>query len=310
MSFEGLQGWVLETGLVISLLIILILVIRRPFARWFGPTAAYALWSLPFIRLCLPVLSIPESWVPPAFRPETLATNSPPPPAFPRILDEDLTAYLTEPAATQGATLSIFTILMVVWVSVAGLWLTYQLLRQRAFKLRLVEESDLPNAELAAEVKATAKQVGLGKTPIVRISDREIGPLITGVVRPLVVLPHGFEVDFESDQRGFALIHEFAHLKRGDLWIAFAVLVFRAVNWPNPLVHFASHRLRADQEAACDAFVVRVTGQGATHSYAETLVKAARRSSGKAAGMGQLALSLAEVEGVNAEGANNKGDER
>ena len=56
MTLDAFQSWVVQTGLVVSLLIVLILLIRRPFARMFGANAAYALWSLPLIRLLLPGL--------------------------------------------------------------------------------------------------------------------------------------------------------------------------------------------------------------------------------------------------------------
>ena len=68
MTVEALQNWAVQTGLVISVLILIILLIRRPFARMFGANAAYALWSLPLIRLFLPALSVPQNWVPAFFR--------------------------------------------------------------------------------------------------------------------------------------------------------------------------------------------------------------------------------------------------
>jgi beta-lactamase regulating signal transducer with metallopeptidase domain len=315
---EPFVRWLVETGLVVSLLIIGILLIRRPFARWFGANAAYALWCLPLIRICLPVFAIPERWVPTAFRPAAqpaaaidLAA------AWPETVGQsrpnDLTPLLSDPSAVHGAAfqgggVSILMVILGLWASVAVLWLGYQLYQQRQFRLRLFANSDAPSAALLAEVKSAAGRVALSKSPDVRISHQNLGPFITGVFNPLVVLPQSFETDFNPQQRNFALIHELAHLKRKDLWVACGVLIFRAVNWPNPLVHFASHRLRADQEAACDAYVVKVTGQAATHSYAETLVKAARQTTGNSGKIGQLALSLADTQG-DAETEISNGDE-
>lgn len=315
---EPFVRWLVETGLVVSLLIFGILLIRRPFARWFGANATYALWSLPLIRMCLPVLAIPESWVPAAFRPAAqpaaavdLAAALPG--TVGQSRPEDLTPFLSDPsafqgAAVQGSDVSILMVILGLWASVAVLWLGYQLYQQRQFKLRLFANSDVTSAALLAEVKSAATRVSLSKSPDVRISHQNVGPLITGVFNPVVVLPKSFETDFNPQQRNFALIHELAHLKRKDLWVACGVLIFRAVNWPNPLVHFASHRLRADQEAACDAYVVKVTGQATTHSYAETLVKAARQTTGNRGKLGQLALSLADTQ-ADADTEISNGDE-
>jgi len=55
-----MMDWAIETGIAVSLLIVLVLIIRRPFARIFGARAAYALWLLPFIRLIMPEVTIPR----------------------------------------------------------------------------------------------------------------------------------------------------------------------------------------------------------------------------------------------------------
>ena len=64
MTASGVMSWGAETGLVVSLLVIAILLIRKPFSRLFGAGPTYALWSLPLIRLCLPVIAVPQSWMP------------------------------------------------------------------------------------------------------------------------------------------------------------------------------------------------------------------------------------------------------
>ncbi len=40
-------GWAVETIAAATLLMLLVLVLRGPVARRFGPQAAYALWALP-----------------------------------------------------------------------------------------------------------------------------------------------------------------------------------------------------------------------------------------------------------------------
>lgn len=296
MTLETLQSWVLQTGLVVSLLIVVILIIRRPFARMFGANAAYALWSLPLIRLFLPGLSVPQNWLPSHLRPapEPAPTFE----VFPEIAVEpmEMSSALLVPATTTEPVLSLVSILVVVWLAVAAFWFVYQLYQQSQFKAGLKVESREPNPPLLDEIVHAAKRVGLRKIPQTLISQENLGPLVTGVLKPLVILPQNFEETFDLQQRHFALVHEFAHIKRCDLWVALATLIFRAVNWPNPLVHYASHKMRGDQEAACDAFVIKVTGGETTHSYAETLVKAVRRESGVSKTHSHLALSLTEAD--------------
>ena len=51
--------WLLDTLVWTGALIALVLVLRRPVARQFGPRTAYALWILPLLRLILPPLVLP-----------------------------------------------------------------------------------------------------------------------------------------------------------------------------------------------------------------------------------------------------------
>jgi len=46
--------WGLRTGLVVSGLIGLVLLLRRPFATYLGAEATFLLWSLPALRLIMP----------------------------------------------------------------------------------------------------------------------------------------------------------------------------------------------------------------------------------------------------------------
>ena len=59
-----MTGWLLDTLLYTGLLIGLVLALRRPAGKWFGPQLAYTLWALPFLRLLLPPIVLPASLAP------------------------------------------------------------------------------------------------------------------------------------------------------------------------------------------------------------------------------------------------------
>ena len=58
MSSLEFISWLWQTSLNVSLLILFVLLIRKPVARRIGPHAAYALWLLPCLRLFLPAIPI------------------------------------------------------------------------------------------------------------------------------------------------------------------------------------------------------------------------------------------------------------
>ena len=54
-----MTSWLTDTLLYTGVLIAVVLILRRPFSRWFGPQFAYALWALPALRLLLPPVELP-----------------------------------------------------------------------------------------------------------------------------------------------------------------------------------------------------------------------------------------------------------
>ncbi len=82
-------------------------------------------------------------------------------------------------------------------------------------------------------------------------------PALVGLLRPHIALPTDFELRFSPEERELILAHEAVHRVRLDnLWNLLATLL-TALHWWNPLAWWAVHRMRADQELACDAAVLR-----------------------------------------------------
>lgn len=93
-------------------------------------------------------------------------------------------------------------------------------------------------------------------------------PMTWGIVRPIVLLPE--RCDWTNDERDAALLHELAHVRRGDaLWLTVLSLV-RALHWYNPLAWWLCAAERLAREEACDD---RVLEAGIRPSaYAEQLL--------------------------------------
>jgi hypothetical protein len=113
-------------------------------------------------------------------------------------------------------------------------------------------------------------------------------PMTLGFVRPTILLPAEFKGWSEERVRA-VLLHESAHVRRGDwAWMIFG-RVMGAVYWPNLLVFLAASRMRAEAEVAADDAVLSA-GVDAPN-YAATLVDLAERLRGR-----PMAAGLAFVE--------------
>lgn len=100
-------------------------------------------------------------------------------------------------------------------------------------------------------------------------------PATCGLLRSTVILPRNHEA-WSSRTLDRVLLHELAHVRRGDCRSYLLGDVARALHWPNPLTWLALRRLRAESERACDDLVL--SRGNAPSSYAQDLVSLMRRA--------------------------------
>ena len=292
----------LQTVLAVSVLIALVLVARRPVAKYFGAGTAYALWALPLARLVLPPLQMPVSLMPLLRLPKSGSTEAAEPTAALTVtaaseaMATTFTASPSAPAAVPPAplpdtafadglaspqplmdTLSSMLLpgLFIVWAGGALFIFGLSLWRQHVFMQTVKREAVNVSPRLQHIARQVGAQVGLKRLPVVASSFISSGPLVTGLARPVVLLPAWFETDYDDTQQRAALAHELTHVRRGDLWALQLAEFFIACMWFNPLAYYAHRAFRTDQEAACDADVLK-TGTASPHAYGATLIKAVK----------------------------------
>ena len=105
------------------------------------------------------------------------------------------------------------------------------------------------------------------------LSDHSTLLVTWGVRHPRVLLPAGAD-GWCEDRVRLVLLHELAHIARGDWIVQLAAELMRALYWFNPLIWIASRRLRQESERACDDAVINRGIEGA--DYATHLVDIAR----------------------------------
>ena len=137
--------------------------------------------------------------------------------------------------------------------------------------VHMLNASEPAPDEVQAHAADLASRLRLRRVPEVRISARIETPLVTGLVRPVVLLPSGRLEALTDRQRQMALCHELAHLKRADLWLGCVPALAERVFFFHPLVHLASREYALSREAACDAAVME-TLDAAPQEYGRLLL--------------------------------------
>src|SRR5205823_42031 len=95
---------------------------------------------------------------------------------------------------------------------------------------------------------------------------------------PTLVLPCGLIGALDPFQWRQVLLHELAHIKRGDLLWGWVPEIARLLYWFHPVAHWAANRIRLERELACDAIAMAHGGLDAA-GYAAILVQVVSHAS-------------------------------
>lgn len=248
--------WLLETLAWTAALIALVLLLRRPVARHFGPRAAYALWLLPFLRLLLPPVTLPAWLAPaPAEAPVVQGGEVAPEVAY---LIIDRAAALDGAGSVEAAspTFPWAAALLALWLAGAAIFLWVRFATYHRTRRMLLEG---------------AAPVGqAGKVRLIETAETT-APIAFGVLDKVVALPPGFMAQRDRGTRNLALAHELAHHRGHDLLANFAAQILFALHWFNPLAYAGWQAMRRDQEAACDARVVECSDRETRAAYGRVI---------------------------------------
>ena len=236
------MSWLADTMVWTGALIAVVLVLRRPVARAFGPGMAYALWALPLLRLVLPPIVLPALPAAPVARaaaPEVVVINLPP----------------AAPAAVPAFDWAALG--LALWLGGAAALLGWRLLAYWRMRRRLL-----------------AGAVPLERRGAVRVVESAAlaSPVAFGLIDKVVAMPAEL-AGGDAGARDLALAHELEHHRRRDLWANWAAQPLLALHWFNPLAWAGWRAMRRDQEAACDAAVL-AGRDGATRAAYGSLIAA------------------------------------
>ncbi len=269
---------------VVSSVVICIVLLLRVFLRKVPAFMRCLLWGLVGIRLLMPVgiesslslvpssapvstyvESITEQYAPVINETEDFNKNSETnaPPASPNVSEKLPEGTFEE---VNDKEIPWTTILFFVWISGVALMLSYMLGSY---------------AWMRFKVKGA-----IIYDDRVRICHGDMMPLVIGVIAPKIYLPG----NLSKEQANCIMLHESAHIKRGDHLIKPLAFLLLAVHWFNPLVWIAYLLLSKDIELACDEKVIKDMSLSQRKLYSKTLLMCSARRFGKA-----IPLAFSEV---------------
>jgi len=173
----------------------------------------------------------------------------------------------TEPVSWQGFAL-------LAWLIVVTAMLL--LLIRRMFLVKdILAKSKNPSDSMINTLNRCRKQMGVHRPIFLRISRIAAGPSVCGLFRPTIIIPQNLLSRLKREDLRTILLHELAHIKRGDLWISLIQTILQIVYFYNPLLWVANVIIRKVREQAVDEMVLVAMGEKA-EDYPQSLLNISR----------------------------------
>jgi beta-lactamase regulating signal transducer with metallopeptidase domain len=224
-----------------------------------------ASWILPALELPLlpapPVTQLTEPTMPA----ESLAIESQP-------------LFVVESVPAQGVPVAQPAWTWKTWVSFAwGLGALVVLVRLvnggRQLRRLRRESSAIVPAEWSLMLDELKECLAVSMPVELRLGGAAVPPMTWGAWRHVILLPAGALAWPEMRVR-LVIAHELAHVKRSDGLTQVLAQIVWSLYWFNPAVWYANHRLRFEQERACDDHVLNLGAKA--DDYADHLLQIAR----------------------------------
>lgn len=284
-----------------SVLIILLLILDYLLRKRVRAVVRYCLWMLVFVKLILPpsfsmptgigywsgdylsthttvlerASAIVQDESVGAAAIEDTALSAEIPQVKPSHISLQTTAPITSAApvlagVSDSNALTWRAIVFLLWL--AGVSLMSVLLIQRMWFVRgLVGQSEPVTNRLAEMLNQCRRQVGIRRNIELRLSNNVSSPAVCGLLKPAILIPRNLLEKLSRDKLKAVLIHELAHIRRGDLLVNSAQTILQIIYFYNPLVWLANAVVRKIREQAVDEMVLVVLEAGAK-SYSDTLI--------------------------------------
>ncbi len=289
--FEQLFKMIFQTSITASILIILILIVRKFARSTLGIKFQYTLWFLVLLRLTifkLPestfsifnminkignnmLLLLPNKKVPFGSTIEQISNKSS------TISNHDviLGSINSMDVSSNGFAASGFssvTILSLIWFIVMLFIFTYIFFVYKKLKNKINSKIISNNAEFLSILKhcedkmKIKKDIAIIETSIVKT------PALFSYFKPVILIPKDVHKIISTDKLRYVFLHELSHLKRKDLVVNWIIIFLKVIYWFNPIVQYGLRKMKEDMEVCCDSLALSYTEDEEVKEYGFTII--------------------------------------
>ncbi|WP_256943773.1 M56 family metallopeptidase [Bacillus sp. K2I17] len=281
--------WVIETSIMASILVGLILCLKMLLKNKLTPRWQYALWLILLVRLMLP-------WSPnSSFSMYTLLLQGYENLSNPlqenikmqtikefnerkinsfnlKAENEGEREIIFQDEGKSFGHLSIYELLMYVWLLGVLCLSSFIIIVNRRLQIYLHKQPVITDERVLHIFKNCKEQMSIKREISLLLAGKISSPALHGYVRPRILLCEKHVTQLDDKQLRFIFYHELAHFKRKDVgvnWLMYSLLI---LNWFNPVLWYAYYAMREDQEIACDALALTFIGKKEKLAYGHTII--------------------------------------
>ena len=186
---------------------------------------------------------------------------------------------VTEPSVLPAVSVSVApvtwqAVLFLIWLAVVSA-MAVLLLQRAIFVCGLVAQAKDVNSLMNDTLDYCRGQMKLRRKVGLKVSANATSPAVCGLFRPVILIPENLAPSLGASGLRAVLMHELAHIKRGDLWVNLAQTILQIIYFYNPLLWLANWMIRRVREQAVDEMVLVAMGEKA-QQYSQTLVDVAK----------------------------------
>ncbi|KAB7634305.1 M56 family metallopeptidase [Bacillus sp. B3-WWTP-C-10-D-3] len=283
--------WVIETAIMASILVGLILCIKILLRNKLPPRWQYLLWIILIVRLLLP-------WSPgSSYSIYSILSYSN---GTPVTSHQDSTDRRIQGSTTIGGTKTytygsaqtaekskkqthnnekkndetvlFYTIVLYIWLAVVIILSFATIIMNKRLLFYIKKQPVITDERISKIFESCKKSMSVKRDIPLLLAGKIASPTVFGFLRPRVLLSRAHMKVLDEQQLRYIFHHELAHIKRRDVgvnWLMHGLLI---LNWFNPILWYAYSCMREDQELACDAFALTYIDSEEKLAYGHTII--------------------------------------
>lgn len=283
MKAYNVLAYLFYSNISLTLVIILLLFVRKISDKWMSARHRYYLWFILIIKLIMPFalnwsgndLNLMK-WFS-----KSLATDSNT--AMGKVMNSYNSIPLidnTKDYAMSVNNSNIYFIIIVLLILISIGFFSFIVLSSLRFKNKIIKSGYEPNNKLKVIIEACKSQLKMKNTKMNNLMvENGHSAFVIGLFKPYIIISKDLCEAFNEDEIKHVVLHEMVHLKRKDIILKFIMTIVCCIYWFNPFIWIARAAMMNDMELSCDEKVLSYLNKAEIQDYGRTIIKVLERIS-------------------------------